>query len=107
MELAPKLKAIIKQEVAQVTKLIPIDVHISEVVPVDQSENTFGKEGDGTEGKEDVFERLGTAITDLSLTVNRNDLVYLLCQPLTSDLINRLADHITRFFLSGINAVGK
>ena len=41
------------------------------------------------------------------LTVRRSDLEYLLAQPLSVDLINRLADHITTFSLAGIKAVGK
>ena len=41
------------------------------------------------------------------LTIRRNDLEYLLDQSLSQDLIKRLADHITRFSLAGIKAVGK
>jgi AcrR family transcriptional regulator len=41
------------------------------------------------------------------LTINRNDLEYLLGQSLSPDLIKRLADHISRFSLAGIEAVGK
>ncbi len=41
------------------------------------------------------------------LTVRRNDLEYLLGQPLSTDLIGRLADHITRFSLAGIRAIGE
>ncbi|MBW2575650.1 MAG: CerR family C-terminal domain-containing protein [Deltaproteobacteria bacterium] len=41
------------------------------------------------------------------LTIRRNDLEYLLGQSLSHDLIKRLADHITRFSLAGIKAVGK
>ena len=41
------------------------------------------------------------------LTVRRSDLEYLLAQPLSADLIERLADHITTFSLAGIKAVGK
>ena len=41
------------------------------------------------------------------LTINRNDLEYLLGQPLSQNLIKRLADHITSFSLAGIGAVGK
>ena len=41
------------------------------------------------------------------LTIRRSDLEYLLAQPLSVDLINRLADHITTFSLAGIKAVGK
>jgi len=41
------------------------------------------------------------------LTINRVDLEYLLGQPLSQNLIERLADHITRFSLSGIRAVNK
>jgi len=40
------------------------------------------------------------------LTINRNDLEYLLGQPITPDLIKRLADHIARFSLAGIRATG-
>ncbi len=40
------------------------------------------------------------------LTVRRNDLEYLLGQPLSPDLIKRLAEHITRFSLAGIKAIG-
>jgi len=41
------------------------------------------------------------------LTINRSDLEYLLGQPLSPDLIKRLADHIARFSIAGIGAVGK
>lgn len=41
------------------------------------------------------------------LTINRNDLEYLLDQSLTPDLIKRLADHIAHFSLAGIRAAGK
>ena len=41
------------------------------------------------------------------LTINRCDLEYLLGQPLSPNLIKRLADHITRFSLAGIKAAGK
>ena len=41
------------------------------------------------------------------LTIRRSDLEYLLAQPLSVDLINRLADHITTFSLAGIKAVGE
>jgi hypothetical protein len=41
------------------------------------------------------------------LTINRNDLEYLLGQSLSQNLIKRLADHITSFSLAGIGAVGK
>jgi len=41
------------------------------------------------------------------LTINRNDLEYLLGQPLSSNLIKRLADHIACFSLAGIRAVSK
>jgi len=41
------------------------------------------------------------------LTINCNDLEYLLDQSLTPDLIKRLADHIARFSLAGIGAVSK
>ena len=39
------------------------------------------------------------------LTIRRSDLEYLLGQSLSADLIKRLADHITRFSLAGIQAV--
>jgi TetR/AcrR family transcriptional regulator, regulator of cefoperazone and chloramphenicol sensitivity len=39
------------------------------------------------------------------LMLNRSDLEYLVQQPLTPALIQRLADHITRFSLAGIRAV--
>jgi len=41
------------------------------------------------------------------LTINRNDLEYLFGQPLSSNLIKRLADHIACFSLAGIRAVSK
>jgi len=41
------------------------------------------------------------------LTINRNDLEYLLGQPLSQNLIKRLADHIASFSLAGIGAVSK
>jgi TetR/AcrR family transcriptional regulator, regulator of cefoperazone and chloramphenicol sensitivity len=41
------------------------------------------------------------------LTINRSDLEYLLGQPLSADLIKRLADHISRFSLAGVEAVRK
>ena len=41
------------------------------------------------------------------LTIRRSDLEYLLAQPLSTELINRLADHITTFSLAGIKAVVK
>jgi AcrR family transcriptional regulator len=41
------------------------------------------------------------------LTINCNDLEYLLDQSLTPDLIKRLADHIAQFSLAGIKAAGK
>ena len=41
------------------------------------------------------------------LTINHNDLEYLLGQQLSPNLIKRLADHITCFSLAGIEAVGK
>jgi len=40
------------------------------------------------------------------LTVRRDDLEYLLGQPLSPGLIKRLADHITQFSLAGIKAIG-
>ena len=40
------------------------------------------------------------------LTVNHDDLEYLLTEPLSSALIKRLADHIAEFSLAGIQAVG-
>jgi TetR/AcrR family transcriptional regulator, regulator of cefoperazone and chloramphenicol sensitivity len=39
------------------------------------------------------------------LMLNRSDLEYLVQQPLTPALIQRLADHITRFSLAGIHAI--
>ncbi len=39
------------------------------------------------------------------LTIRRNDLEYLIGQPISSNLIKRLADHITRFSLAGIHGV--
>ncbi len=39
------------------------------------------------------------------LTVRRNDLEYLMGQPLSPELIHRLADHIASFSLAGIKAV--
>jgi AcrR family transcriptional regulator len=41
------------------------------------------------------------------LTINRADLEYLLGQPLSPNLIKRLADHIACFSLAGIGAVSK
>jgi len=41
------------------------------------------------------------------MTIRPNDLEYLLGQSLSPDLIRRLADHVTRFSLAGIMAVGK
>jgi len=41
------------------------------------------------------------------LTINRDDLEYLLDQPLSPNLIKRLADHIVNFSLAGIGAVSK
>ena len=41
------------------------------------------------------------------LTINRTDLEYLLGQPLSPNLIKRLADHIACFSLAGIGAVSK
>lgn len=41
------------------------------------------------------------------LTIEHDDLEYLLEQPLDPGLINRLADHIADFSLAGIKAVGK
>ncbi len=41
------------------------------------------------------------------LTINRNDLEYLLDEALSSNLIKRLADHIACFSLAGIRAVSK
>ncbi|MBW1980255.1 MAG: CerR family C-terminal domain-containing protein [Deltaproteobacteria bacterium] len=40
-------------------------------------------------------------------TIRRSDLEYLLGQPLSTDLIKRFADHVSRFSLAGIKAVGK
>jgi len=41
------------------------------------------------------------------LTIRPNDLEYLLGQPLSPDLIMRFADHVTRFSLAGIKAIGE
>jgi len=41
------------------------------------------------------------------LTITRDDLEYLLGQPLSPILINRLADHIVNFSLAGIGAVSQ
>lgn len=41
------------------------------------------------------------------LTISPEDLEYLLEQPLSPDLVERMADHIVRFSLEGIRAVGK
>lgn len=41
------------------------------------------------------------------LTIRPSDLEYLMGQPLSSDLIKRIADHIARFSLAGIKAVGQ
>ena len=41
------------------------------------------------------------------LTISPEDLEYLLERPLSKDLVERLADHIVRFSLEGIRAVGK
>lgn len=41
------------------------------------------------------------------MIIRPNDLEYLLGQPLSPDLTMRLADHITRFSLAGIKAVGE
>jgi len=41
------------------------------------------------------------------LTVSPEDLEYFLERPLSPDLVERLADHIVRFSLEGIRAVGK
>jgi AcrR family transcriptional regulator len=41
------------------------------------------------------------------LTTGRGDLEYLLGQPLSPELIRRLADHITGFSMGGIKAVNK
>ena len=40
------------------------------------------------------------------LIITRNDLEYIMEQPVTPALIQRLADHITRFSLAGIRAMG-
>jgi hypothetical protein len=37
--------------------------------------------------------------------LNRNDLEFLVQQPLTPHLIKRLADHITQFSLAGLHAI--
>ena len=41
------------------------------------------------------------------LTIRRSDLEYLLDQPLSPDLIERLGDHIAGFSLAGIKAVAE
>jgi AcrR family transcriptional regulator len=41
------------------------------------------------------------------LTIRREDLEYLLRQPLSKELVHRLAEHIARFSLAGIRAVSK
>ena len=41
------------------------------------------------------------------MTTRPSDMEYMLGQPLSPDLILRLADHVTRFSLAGIRAVGK
>jgi hypothetical protein len=41
------------------------------------------------------------------VTSKVNDLEYMLNQPLSPELINRLARHIAEFSLAGIKAVGK
>ncbi len=41
------------------------------------------------------------------VTVNRNDLEYMLGAPLDPALVSRLADHIADFSLAGIEALGK
>lgn len=41
------------------------------------------------------------------LTTRRQDLEYLLRQPLSKELVNRLADHIARFSLAGIQEVAR
>lgn len=41
------------------------------------------------------------------LTINRNDLEYLLDHTIDNELIRRLADHIADFSLAGIEGVGK
>ncbi|OQY03968.1 MAG: hypothetical protein B6I22_10445 [Desulfobacteraceae bacterium 4572_123] len=41
------------------------------------------------------------------MTTRPSDMEYMLGQPISSDLIMRLADHITRFSLAGIKAVVK
>ncbi|MBW2126295.1 MAG: CerR family C-terminal domain-containing protein, partial [Deltaproteobacteria bacterium] len=41
------------------------------------------------------------------LTVSSTDIMHLLGKPLSSDLIRRLADHITRFSLADIKAVAE
>jgi len=41
------------------------------------------------------------------MTTRPSDMEYMLGQPLSPDLILRLADHVTRFSLAGIKAVGK
>ena len=41
------------------------------------------------------------------MTTRPSDMEYMLGQPLSPDLIMRLADHVTRFSLAGIRAIGK
>ena len=41
------------------------------------------------------------------MTTRPSDMEYMLGQPISSDLIMRLADHVTRFSLAGIRATGK
>lgn len=41
------------------------------------------------------------------MAISRDDLEYFFEQPLSQDLIRRLADHIIRFSLAGMKAVGK
>jgi len=41
------------------------------------------------------------------LTIRRSDLEYFIGQPISPDLVKRMAEHITRFSLAGIKEAGK
>jgi len=41
------------------------------------------------------------------LTIRRSDLEYFIGQPISPDLVKKMAEHITRFSLAGIKEVGK
>ncbi|MEJ2589337.1 MAG: hypothetical protein P8165_17510, partial [Deltaproteobacteria bacterium] len=41
------------------------------------------------------------------LIINQNDLEYMVGEPVTEALLDRLADHITHFSLAGTRATGK